>query len=1125
MVGEVNRWLTERLSTSQRETGMTSLATILRGGIVAAGLVALGLGSAFAASISVTSNITASETWTADNEYILTQVIYVTDGATLTIEPGTVIRGEGESSPGANDPGTLVVSRGAKIRALGTEQDPVIFTDLLDDNFGSNTGTFPYDSVENALSLTEQWGGVILLGRGYVASDTLAGPDAAREAQIEGLTPAGGLGLYGGGGDDDDDSGSMRYVSIRYGGFNLSANNEINGLTLGAVGRATDLEFIEVYQNKDDGVEFFGGAANIKHLIILSPGDDGVDYDQGWRGKIQFVFQVQGLPGSDKSDKGGEHDGGTSPDGSQPFAIPTIYNATYIGHGQKDFASKGKDTAIKFRDNAGGRYYNSFFADFAGATATIEGLPGSANTSAERARTAYAIDNTFFFGPVSTYQLELEDNDWWCFGSGGRIPDADATDFGGDSGKDHFDNGAFTDAALDNTYFDCLETLPIRALSRIDSGDPTLPDPATTVDPLPANGSSLWTTDRQAPQDGFFEEAAYKGAFGKTNWARGWTNMDRLGYFPPKPLIDVDADVDVSQIWTADNEYLLKQVIYVKDGATLTIEPGTVVRAEGESSPGANDPGTLVVSRGSKINAVGTASMPIVFTDQADDNVGEYTGTFPYDAVENALSLTEQWGGVILLGRGYVASDTLAGPNAAREAQIEGLTPAGGLGLYGGGGNDDDDSGTMKFVSIRYGGFNLSANNEINGLTLGAVGRETELDFIEVYQNKDDGVEFFGGAANIKHLVILAPGDDGVDYDQGWRGKLQYVFQVQGLPGSDKSDKGGEHDGGTSPDGSQPFAIPTIYNATYIGHGQKDFASKGKDTAIKFRDNAGGRYYNSFFADFAGATATIEGLPGAANTSAERARTAYTVDDTFFFEPTSTYQLELEDNDWWCMGSGGRIPDTDATDFGGDSGKDHFDNGAFTDVDLDNTYFDCASTLPIRLLTRIDSGDPTLPNPATKVDPRPAAGSTLAVTNRETARDGFFDPAGYKGAFRPGQNWAAGWTNMARLGYFPTCAEDAAATPNEAMNLVFVSKDDLKWDAPFGDDWSGFDLLRSVSASDFSTPTCIEEQDADTAANDSADPPAGTAFFYLVRPKNACGDATLGLGENASTRGAAGSCL
>ncbi|HKQ62399.1 MAG TPA: hypothetical protein VJS92_13990, partial [Candidatus Polarisedimenticolaceae bacterium] len=200
---------------------------------VGAGLLVAGTRPVAAANISVNANITLSETWTADNVYMLETVVYVTNGATLTIEPGTVVRGLPDASTvGSNNPGTLVVTRGAKLRALGTKLNPVVFTDPFDDNVGNNPGNFPYDDRLNAAGLTGQWGGVILLGKGYVANNTLTGPNPARTVQIEGLVADGVNGIYGGCSSfpaqfpnaldcDDDDSGTLTYASIRYGGFGL----------------------------------------------------------------------------------------------------------------------------------------------------------------------------------------------------------------------------------------------------------------------------------------------------------------------------------------------------------------------------------------------------------------------------------------------------------------------------------------------------------------------------------------------------------------------------------------------------------------------------------------------------------------------------------------------------------------------------------------------------------------------------------------------------------------------------------------------------------------------------------------------------------------------------------------
>ena len=220
----------------------------------------------------------------------------------------------------------------------------------------------------------------------------------------------------------------MTYVSVRYGGFNLSANNEINGLTLGGVGRETDLDFIEVVNNKDDGVEFFGGAAQIKHLISANGGDDGLDFDEGWRGKVQFVFVLQGTPGADKSDKGFEQDGGTVADASLPFAIPTMYNMTVVGLGQKaTYTDRLKNTAMHFRDNAGGRHFNSTYLDFGGAAAMIEGGSAAcdaAGSSGQRSLTAYAVDAAYQLGPAGDNQLDVQDNVFYCVGApaADRVP-------------------------------------------------------------------------------------------------------------------------------------------------------------------------------------------------------------------------------------------------------------------------------------------------------------------------------------------------------------------------------------------------------------------------------------------------------------------------------------------------------------------------------------------------------------------------------------------------------------------------------------------------------------------------------------------------------------------------------
>src|SRR6185503_6680998 len=164
-----------------------------------------------------------------------------------------------------------------------------------------------------------------------------------------------------------------------------------------------------------------------------------------------------------------------------------------------------------FRDNAGGRVYNSFWADFGGAPVLIEGGVAAAiepNTSAERSTTAYTVTPPFYLNPPSAFQLELQNDEWWCMGNGGAVPTGDATAFGGVAGQIHYDPGVFSNPALNNHYRDCTAPLPIRMLRRGNSGAGSTPDPVVTIDPRPAPGSVLLTSGvRPVPLDGFFQSA------------------------------------------------------------------------------------------------------------------------------------------------------------------------------------------------------------------------------------------------------------------------------------------------------------------------------------------------------------------------------------------------------------------------------------------------------------------------------------------------------------------------------------------------------------------------------------------------------------------------------------------
>ncbi len=224
----------------------------------------------------VTSNISQNTTWETGKTYILGGRISVLSGATLTIQPGVVIKGE--AGTGANAT-ALVVARGAKIMAEGTETQPIIFTSVADEIEPGMVASPNLDPDLNGL-----WGGVIILGNAPISAD-------AASVQIEGIPPSDQNGLYGG---DlaTDNSGVFKYVSIRHGGANIGEGNEINGLTLGGVGSETVIENIEIVSNQDDGIEWFGGTVNVKNVVVWNTGDDAIDTDQSWGGTLDNFIIV-----------------------------------------------------------------------------------------------------------------------------------------------------------------------------------------------------------------------------------------------------------------------------------------------------------------------------------------------------------------------------------------------------------------------------------------------------------------------------------------------------------------------------------------------------------------------------------------------------------------------------------------------------------------------------------------------------------------------------------------------------------------------------------------------------------------------------------------------------------------
>ena len=419
---------------------------------------------------------TGTVTWTKDKVYVLEGFVFVNDGQTLTIEPGTVIKGRAGQGTSAS---ALVVARGGKIMAQGTAAEPIIFTAEQDDVTDAN------DIPAGAKGL---WGGVIILGKAGLNS-------SPGESAVEGIPTTEPRGTYGSvAADNNDNSGVFSYVSIRYGGTDIGAGNEINGLTFGGVGAGTTVDHIEVYSNADDGFEFFGGTVQAKYLVAAFCGDDAFDYDEGFRGRGQFWVAITD---ENNGDRGGEHDGGTNPENGIPYATPMIYNATYIGGG----SAAGKRT-VTFRDNAGGEYHNSIFYDFSKGI-DMELLSDPDDSYARFQANDLKLEGNVFYNVASN-----DANKVFSVSTGSGVNAVDSTN-ASDAVKAYF-----------TTAGNLVEDPAFIGLSRAVGGNLNLNPTSGTVLSGATPSADVW-----------FTPATHRGAFdGGTNWLIGWTGLDALGY-------------------------------------------------------------------------------------------------------------------------------------------------------------------------------------------------------------------------------------------------------------------------------------------------------------------------------------------------------------------------------------------------------------------------------------------------------------------------------------------------------------------------------------------------------------------------------------------------------------------
>jgi hypothetical protein len=650
------------------------------------------------ATTTVTGDITVNTTWTKNNTYLMDGYIFVQDGVTLTIEAGTVIRGK------ENTKACLIVSRGGKLIANGTANEPIVFTS--NKNVGSRAAG--------------DWAGLVILGK--------ATNNQGNDMLVEG----GFLGANArhGGTDDADNSGSLQYVRLEFPGYAFQPLNEINGLTLGSVGSGTTIDYVQVSYSNDDSFEFFGGTVNCKHLIANAGLDDDFDTDNGYRGMVQFAIGLRN-PNIDDESAGGKSNGfesdnnGTSPYTGLPETSPTFCNVSLFG----PFATPTTDitgannwgAAMHIRRNSKLKVFNSVFAGYKTGLLIDGSLSQAAATAGDlKVKNCVLSGMTIANFAVTTPWTVTDETTW------------------------------FNDAAKSNL----------------------------TV----ANNSDLFL----------------KNSFSQTTPDfRTYATLEMDGY------------------------------IFVQDGITLTIKPGTIIRGKDGTKA------CLIVSRGGKLIANGTVNEPIVFT--SNKNVGSRAAG--------------DWAGLVILGK--------ATNNQGNDMLVEG----GFLGANArhGGTDDADNSGSIKYVRLEFPGYAFQPLNEINGLTLGSVGSGTSIDNIQVSYSNDDSYEWFGGTVNCKHLIAYAGLDDEFDTDNGYRGMIQYALGLRN-PNIDDESAGGKSNGfesdnnGTSPYTGLPETSPLFSNVSLYG----PFATPTTDitgannwgAAMHIRRNSKLQVYNSVFAGY-----------------------------------------------------------------------------------------------------------------------------------------------------------------------------------------------------------------------------------------------------------------------------------
>ncbi len=430
--------------------------------------------------VELTGELT-TRTLTADKKYLLKGQVFVRNGQTLTIEPGTIIFGDRRTK------GTLIIDKGGRIIANGTVDKPIIMT----------------SSQEAGIRDRGDWGGLVILGRANVNQ-----PDPT----IEGITPPVTFGTTNSTANDGENSGSLKYVRIEFAGIELTPNNETNSLTTGGVGRGTVIEYVQVSYGGDDGFEFFGGTHNAKYLISLGMWDDDFDIDYGYTGSIQFGVAIRYPSFADQSQSNGiETDNGPNDNDVQPYTTGVLSNITVLGPlapvSPANSISANYAHAADFRRRVALSVFNSVFVGFPRG---IRFNQASVLSQYQSGRGVLANNILWASSEANAYQV----------GSGVAVADV----------KAYWEAAANGNTLVTTAATDAYNAIGLKADwffgNRLNNDYPANPDFTLTTGTAATGAKFDHPKFNEPNRTGFFTNVAYRGAFGNTDWTDRWAEFD-----------------------------------------------------------------------------------------------------------------------------------------------------------------------------------------------------------------------------------------------------------------------------------------------------------------------------------------------------------------------------------------------------------------------------------------------------------------------------------------------------------------------------------------------------------------------------------------------------------------------